>query len=133
MLYPLAALLCAIALALAVAASIALSRALRIGLRGVPVAGRIVDHTVDSESSNVLAVVEFVVDGTPHRVESKVFVRPTAAPIGAPRPVLYVPGDPSAARIGTKLELYTPPVALGAAFVLVAALGGGLLWALLFD
>jgi hypothetical protein len=89
-----------------------------------------VGHSVDPEGSNVLAIVEYVVNGVGCRVETNVYVSPESVPIGAPRRVAYFPDVPRRAQVAGA-NRYATPLALSIATLVVGALSGGLTYLLL--
>jgi hypothetical protein len=127
----LAALLWLITAIAGVAACVSFGRAVRLTGRGAQTAGRIVAQKIDSESSSVAAVVEYVVMGVAYRVETNVYVAPEQIPLGAPRRVVYLPNDPRRAEVAGA-NRYVKVIVFSSVTLAVGAAAGGLsylLWA----
>lgn len=119
-------LLWLITLMLGVAALVAFARALRLWSGGVRIEGRVVAHAEDSDSANVIGVVEYVVAGVPHRVQMNMVVSPERIPLGTPKSVLYLERNPAMGRVATGLDLFVSTIALGIAASVMGAIAGGL-------
>jgi hypothetical protein len=122
----LTALLWLITLMCGVAAVVAFARALRLWSRGVRLEGRVVAHAEDTDSANVIGVVEYVVAGIAYRVQMNMVVAPERLPLGTPKSVLYLESNPAMGRVATGLDLFVSTIALSIAAGVMGAIAGGL-------
>lgn len=122
-------LLWAITVGCAIAAGLALITALRLTSGGIRVEGRVVEHVEESEGSSVSAVVEYVVGGVSYRCQTNMTTAREKIPIGTPKSVLYVPGEPAKARVVTGRDLYVSTMALGIVAFMIGVLAAGLTYA----
>lgn len=120
-----------VAVGCVVAAMVSLVRVLRLRVRGVEATATVVDLT-PQEDGGFAPVVEYVVSGRAHRVESNRAYNREEHPLGSAMRVLYAPDDPGTARVLGTLDFYGPALALTISASLAGAVAAGLAYLLLY-